>query len=93
MGNSSNATLRPLERKDFSLVVDWINALHVARWWDGSVDIDAIRLKFEPRVSGDEPTRVFVIQVDDCPIGIIQCYRHQDYPDWECAVGVKNWRD
>jgi aminoglycoside 6'-N-acetyltransferase len=47
-----------------------------------------VERKYGPRADGTDPTRVFVIGVADQPIGIIQCYRHEDHADWDRAVGI-----
>lgn len=86
---SAVMSLRPLRREDFSLIVGWINQPHVARWWDGPATIESIAEKFEPRLQEDSPTRVFVIEVEERPVGFIQLYRHRDYPEWDRDVGVK----
>ncbi len=82
-------TLRPLERQDFKLLIKWLNTPHVAQWWDGQVDIESVISKYEPRLQHESPTKVYVIQMDDRSIGIIQCYRHSDYPDWDHAIGIE----
>ena len=81
-------TLRPLSRADFDLLVDWINAPHVARWWEGNTDLAAVTAKYESRLEPDSTTKVYVIQHHNKPIGMAQCYRHKDYPEWDRDVGV-----
>jgi aminoglycoside 6'-N-acetyltransferase len=85
----STVSLRPLERRDFKLLIEWINMPHVALWWDGKADMESVVAKYEPRLQHDSLTSVYVIQLNDRPIGIIQCYRHKDYPEWERAVGIE----
>ena len=34
-------------------------------------------------------THVFIAEVNNQPVGFIQCYRHADYPDWDKIVGIK----
>jgi aminoglycoside 6'-N-acetyltransferase len=82
-------TLRPLDRQDFGQLVEWINMPHILRWWDGKVDMESVVSKYEPRLRHDSATKVYVIQLNDRPIGIIQCYRHKDYPDWDRVVGIE----
>jgi aminoglycoside 6'-N-acetyltransferase len=82
-------TLRPLAPADFPLLVQWINEPHVARWWDGTADMASVNTKYSPRLDMGSPTRVFVIQIDNFSVGMIQCYRHRDYPDWERTVGIE----
>ena len=62
---------------------------HVQAWWGTAPLAPAdVERKYGPRADGTDPTRVFVIEVADQPIGIIQCYRHRDYADWDRAVGL-----
>ncbi len=86
--DNCQVTLRPLMRSDFHHLATWINAPHVARWWDGAASDESVKSKYEPRLENDSPTQVFVIEVDQVPVGIIQCYRHKDYPDWERTIGI-----
>ncbi len=82
-------TLRPLEHDDFDQLLLWLNAPHVSDWWDGNVDIDTVLAKYESRLGKDSPTRVYVIEYGAQPIGIVQCYRHATYPEWDRAIGIK----
>ena len=79
---------RPLDRSDFPMLSTWLAAPHVATWWREDHDLIRIEAKYGPCVAGDEPTEVFVIESDGKPIGLIQRYRIDDYPDWERAVAV-----
>lgn len=58
-------------------------------WWgENGPSVDAVRAKYLPYVSGVEPTRSFVILVDDGPIGYIQTYRIADYPEYAACIDV-----
>jgi predicted DNA-binding transcriptional regulator YafY len=82
-------TVRPLSRDDFPLVQRWLAMPHVQAWWGSEPMAPAdVERKYGPRADGTDPTRVFVIELADQPIGIIQCYRHEDYADWDRAVGI-----
>lgn len=74
---------RPLERRDFALVSDWLAAPHVSAWWRASPDLAVVRDKYERRVTGVEPVEVFVVEDNDLAIGLIQRYRLADFPEWE----------
>ncbi|GIG61103.1 hypothetical protein Lfu02_54750 [Longispora fulva] len=81
--------LRPLTRADFPALLRWLRADHVRAWWPNvPAALDAVERKYGPRVDGVSATRVFVIEVDGVPAGIVQCYRHADYPVWEKDVGL-----
>jgi aminoglycoside 6'-N-acetyltransferase len=87
--NQDGIKLRCLSRDDFPHLLAWINAPHVARWWDDTADIDSIEQKYGPRLSIDSPTKVFIIEFADRPLGMIQCYRHADYPEWDQTIGIR----
>jgi aminoglycoside 6'-N-acetyltransferase len=81
--------LRPLSRDDLPLLYRWLAMPHVQAWWGSEpVTFADVERKYGPRADGTDPTRVFVIERADQAIGIIQCYRHEDYPDWDRAVGI-----
>jgi aminoglycoside 6'-N-acetyltransferase len=85
----SPVTVRPLSRDDFPLLQRWLAMPHVQAWWGSEPVTPAdVERKYGPRADGEDPTRVFVIEVGEQPIGIIQCYRHGDYADWDRAVGI-----
>ena len=85
---------RPLRRSDFASLQRWLSAPHVSRWFGPPPDADgvekeygsAVEEKYGPRVDGDSPTDVFVIECSGADIGMIQRYRCRDYPDWSRAV-------
>jgi aminoglycoside 6'-N-acetyltransferase len=72
---------RPLCRSDFPLLQEWFSAPHVAAWWRESSDLVSIEAKYGPRVDGDEPTHVFIIEQDQRRVGWVQWYFWSDYPE------------
>jgi aminoglycoside 6'-N-acetyltransferase len=82
-------TIRPLSRDHFPLLRRWLAMPHVQAWWGGEPVTSAdVERKYGPRADGTDPTVVFAIELADQPIGIIQSYRHEDYADWDRAVGI-----
>lgn len=79
---------RPLSRADFGLVHTWLHAPHVLAWWREPLSPGEIEAEYGPCVDGDDPTRVFIIEEDQRAIGLIQCYRIADDPEWDRAMGV-----
>ena len=79
---------RPLTDADLPRLSRWLATPHVARWWQEPSDIDSVTATYGPCIAGEDPTEVFVIEKDGEPIGLIQRYRHDHYPEWERAVGV-----
>ncbi len=49
--------IRPIVRSDFQQLVEWINAPHVARFWDGLVDINSVEEKYGSRLDDNATTR------------------------------------
>ncbi|MFC7330886.1 GNAT family N-acetyltransferase [Marinactinospora rubrisoli] len=80
---------RPLGRRDFPLLLTWLLAPHVRAWWRGEPTTpEGVERSYGPQVDGTDPTRCFVLTLAGAPIGLVQCYRHADDPDWDRAVGV-----
>jgi len=82
-------TFRPLTREDLPLLHRWLITPEVQAWWRSDTrTIDDVEREYGPQVDGSDATRSFLILVTGQPAGMIQCYRHADYPDWQEAVGV-----
>ena len=85
---SERISFRPLALDDLRLVQRWLAEPHVARWWRSSATEEHVRAEYEPCIAGTDPTEVFVIELDEAPIGLIQRYLLADYPDWARALGI-----
>jgi aminoglycoside 6'-N-acetyltransferase len=79
---------RPLRRTDFELLARWIAAPHVAPWWREDAAPAAIEAAYGPAVDGDDPTEMFVVELDGRSVGFVQRYVIADYPAWDAAVGI-----
>jgi len=77
---------RPLAPDDLARVDRWLAEPHVARWWPGGPG--AGQREFGEVLAGGDPTRVFVIELDGRPAGLIQVYRLVEEPEYERVVGV-----
>jgi RimJ/RimL family protein N-acetyltransferase len=72
-----------MTRADFSDVVTWQSRPHVARWWsDEACDVAGAEAHYGPALAGDDPTRVWVLEVNGRSVGMVQDYRVGDHPDW-----------
>ncbi|HUR49906.1 MAG TPA: GNAT family N-acetyltransferase [Acidimicrobiales bacterium] len=80
--------LRPLTRADFPLVARWLGEPHVGRWWDPRHDTEFVESKYGPRVDGKEPTEVFVVELDEGPIGLFQWCPADQYAWWPTELGL-----
>ena len=54
--------LRALRESDLPRVAAWLAEPHVARWWNLPSGLDGVRAKFLPRIAGDEPTHMLVVE-------------------------------
>lgn len=84
-----NILFQPLTSSHFPLLVTWLNAPHVLRWWpyDTPWTLDSVTAKYETYTEGYKvtagdvkPIHAFIIVVDDVPIGYIQYYDAYDFP-------------
>lgn len=77
-------TLRPMTTGDLPDVVRWRTAAHVRRWWagDGEPTPEAVTALYLPRITGVEPTRMWVWEVNGRSVGFVQDYALADYPDY-----------
>jgi aminoglycoside 6'-N-acetyltransferase len=74
---------RPMSVADLPDLVRWTTAPHVARWWDReSVDLETAQRHYGPRLSGVDPTRMWVFEVNGRSVGFAQDYLIGDHPDY-----------
>ena len=59
----------------------WRQREHVRRWWSGVDTLDDTERKYLPRIEGDEPTEVYLIVLEERPVGLIQTYLVEDDDD------------
>ena len=78
-------SFRPLSFDDLPMLAGWLAEPHVHTWWPDDNRLDAVRAQYEPSLTGKDPTELFVIELDDRPIGFIQRYLIADNPDWARA--------
>src|SRR5215831_12842089 len=83
-------TFRPLQRADFSLLQKWLAAPHVAVWWNERFDLGSLEAKYGPCIDGIHPVHVYVIQRGGVPIGWIQWYRWDDFPEHALQLGAEH---
>jgi aminoglycoside 6'-N-acetyltransferase len=79
-------TFRPLQEKDYSLLASWLSEPHVAKWWHEPSTVEFVAKEYGP---SDDKTDVYIVEGDDQPIGIIQSYWIEDYPEHFEKVRIK----
>lgn len=84
-----DVTFRPLARDDSALLHRWLVTPQVQAWWRSQARTPQdVEREYGPQADRADPTRSYIIQAGDTPVGMIQSYRHADYPEWDQAVGV-----
>lgn len=69
---------RPIAASDLPRLQAWLEREHVALWWrDESAEDHA------------DPNEHFIIELDGEPVGMIQTYLVDDYPEWKAVVGAE----
>ena len=81
-----NVAFRPLALDDLPMMAAWRTREHVRRWWREPETLEWVTAKYTPRINGDEPTEVYVVLLDDAPIGWIQRYRIDAYDEWDRTI-------
>ena len=95
---------RALGRADLADMVRWTGEPHVAQWWtDEAADLAAAEKHYGPAIDGEDPTRVWVVEVNGRSVGFVQDYRIGDHPEYSAltarpdavgfdyAIGEPSW--
>ena len=79
--------VRPMTGGDLASVSRWVSAPHVARWWDEHRTPEQVAEYYGPALRGEEPTRLWVWEVNGRSVGFSQDYRIADHPDYALLCG------
>ena len=79
---------RPLVAEDLRRVHEWLHREHVRRWWRPDERYEDTAAHYLPALEGREPADLYLIVVDDRPVGMLETYLVADYPDYEAIVKV-----
>ena len=90
--------VRPMTVGDFPDLVRWVNAPHVARWWDPSTGLrtsdhrtpEQVEAYYGPGIRGEDPTRFWIWEVNGRSVGFAQDYRIADSPEYALLCGSPN---
>jgi aminoglycoside 6'-N-acetyltransferase len=75
-------TFRRLRRDDFELLGRWLEAPHVARWWNHEYSPEAIERDFGDAIDGREPAEDYLALLEGEPVGVVQYSRFDEYPEY-----------
>ncbi|HEY8448003.1 MAG TPA: GNAT family N-acetyltransferase [Thermomicrobiales bacterium] len=80
---------RPLRHEDLPLMHRWLNHGPALKWYGlRPTTLDEIVAEYAPMITGEDPTRAFLVTYADRPIGYIQTYLIRDEPDYQAATGA-----
>ena len=79
--------LRPMTEGDLADVTRWVNAPHVARWWDEHRSPEQVAAYYGPGIRGEDEVRYWIWEVNGRSVGFCQDYRISDHPDYALLTG------
>jgi aminoglycoside 6'-N-acetyltransferase len=79
---------RSLGRDDLGLMYEWLRREHVRRWWDEHESYEDVARHYLPAIEGRKPSDLYLILLDERPVGFTQTYLVADYPDFAARVGL-----
>ena len=69
----------------------WLMEPHVRRWWNDDPHErdypEGTLEEWREAIRGEDPTDMFMIELDGLPIGVIQSYRVDSYADYVAELG------
>jgi aminoglycoside 6'-N-acetyltransferase len=79
--------LRPMTFGDLPDVTRWVNAPHVAPWWDEHRTAEQVADHYGPGLRGQDAVRYWVWEVNGRSVGFCQDYRIADHPEYALMSG------
>lgn len=79
--------LRPMTEGDLGTLERWVNAPHVAKWWDENRTLEQLVAYYGPGLRGEEAVRYWIWEVNGRSVGFCQDYRISDHPDYALLCG------
>lgn len=92
-----NVTFLPLSESHFPLLLKWLGAVHVKKWWDQDMTYTPhlVKEKYGDCIEGyravngvKKPIEAYIICLDGKPIGYIQAYNAYDFPRDQELTGL-----
>jgi aminoglycoside 6'-N-acetyltransferase len=77
-------SIRRVRDADYPLMLAWLNMPHVANWWNPEqieLTLASVKADYPRDMPPDDPTRNCIIEIDQRPIGFIQFYPWDAFPD------------
>jgi aminoglycoside 6'-N-acetyltransferase len=84
--SSARVSFRDFVTADLPVLADWLAEPHVARFWAEPFDVESVTARYQPCLDGRDLTYLAVLRVDGEDVGMFQCYRLADEPQWSAAL-------
>ncbi len=84
IADGKGLSIRRVRDDDYALLLAWLNTPHVAHWWNPEqieLTLASVKADYPREMSADDPTRNCLIEIDHRPIGFIQFYPWNAFPD------------
>ncbi len=87
--DEKNISFRKLTIDDLPLMHKWLNDPYVHEWYDKDKEntLEEITQRYAPKVQGEKPTDCYIILFENKPVGYIQTYKVNDWPEFGDYVG------
>jgi aminoglycoside 6'-N-acetyltransferase len=79
--------VRPMTEGDFADVSRWVNAPHVAVWWDEHRTPEQVAAHYTPGIHGEDAVRYWIWEANGRSVGFSQDYRIADHPEFALLCG------
>lgn len=81
-------SFRRMTHDDMPAVVAWQRAPHAKDWFHADrTGLEHARERYGPRIDGETPTRMWVVQMDGVDVGYMQDYLVGDHDDYAVKTG------
>jgi hypothetical protein len=78
-----NIKFRLIDEKGLPQIHIWLNTCFVVEWFGKMPStLEDVASKYSKYITGEKPTKPYIIIIDGVDIGYIQTYLINDYPDY-----------
>jgi len=89
MSSEFEISFQPLSETHFAMLHRWLNEPHIKEWWgEEGCTFSQVQDKYMPRITKREPGSCYIFAAGAEPIGYIQNYWLQDYPEYSSQLGI-----
>jgi RimJ/RimL family protein N-acetyltransferase len=90
MFSEHSIKFRRLKLEDLPLMHKWLNEPHVHEWYDKDKQntLEEITSRYAPKIKEEKPTDCYIVLYVNKPVGYIQTYKVNDWPEFGNYVGV-----